>query len=231
MEKKIAWSILAVIVLGMFAYAFFGGATVSAQGSSSMKVQPDKVSIYLSIESKNKTAEGAKDMNVITREKTIKALERLGLDDEIKLLNYNIYPEYDWENGQKLIGYVARYDVIVESDDLDIVPSVIDITVESGAAVSYISFELSEERRNEYKAKALAEAARDAKTKAEATAEGLGKGLGRIVKVDSENFDYYPIKTYDASMAESSLESASKISPNELDVNANIRVTYKLRPF
>lgn len=236
MERKATWGIIVVLVIAaLMLYNSFAGASVSAQGYSSLKVNPDKTSIYLSVETKDASAEGAKDKNVEIRERLLRNLDSLGLDDEVQLLNYNIYPEYDWSDGnqQKIIGYTARYDIIVETSDFELVSEIVDTAVSSGAGISYISFDLSEEKRSEYKAQALEAASQDARTKAEATAKGLGKSLGRLVSVDSEEFNYMPFRAYDSSVAsEGSVESFAKdINPQELEVTANVNVKYKLSSF
>ena len=162
---------------------------------------------------------------------------RVGIDkDDIKTVNFNRYPEYDFKNGRnEQIGYIARQDIIVETKDFDVVASVVDVSIEAGTLVSYINFELSDEKQSEYKTQALEEAGKDARKKAEATASGLDKKLGRLVSVQSEEFNYIPYRYFEAtaegSSATQAKDAAINLAPRDLDVTATIRVEYKLRSF
>jgi uncharacterized protein YggE len=71
----------------------------------------------------------------------------------------------------------------VTTEDFSNVGNVIDAAVDAGALVSYINFELSVERSNEYKMLVMTNASLDAKQKAEAIASGLGKTVGRLVSI------------------------------------------------
>lgn len=237
MDNRILTAILVVGALIIGGYLYYNtGAVVSAQGSSSIKVQPDEVSIYLSIETKNLTAQGAKDMNSKITDDVVTELVKLGLErKEIQFSNYNAYPDYDWSNGQqKLKGYVVNQQLVIKIKDFDLVYSIVDKSVNAGALVSYINFELSDEKQSEYKSQALTEAGKDAKEKAEATAAGLGKNLGRLVSVQSQEFNYNPWILYEKAGAMDSSgarEVAMNIQPQDEEVTASITVQYKLSLF
>ena len=239
MDNKTIAGILIVGVVIVALYLSFGssGAVVSAQGNSVLEVEPDEVSINLNLIARDKSAEVAKDSLDKISDDVYVALIKLGLGkDNVKLQGYNIYPEYDWIGEERQDkGYVANQQVVVKVDDFDLVPRIIDASVDNGALVSYISFELSEERQSEYKIKALEEAGKDAKAKAEATAAGLGKNIGQLVSVESQDFWYGPYMAYEASAVGGDGESAKvasySLSPEDIEVRANILVKYKLRAF
>ncbi len=239
MENKsiIAVIAIAIILIIGFLYNSSSGATVSAQGSSALKVSPDKVSVNVYIEAKNKTAQTAKEMHDKILDEVILQLLRAGIEKKnIKTLNFNIYPEYDWQEGKnELKGYIARQDIIIETNDFDLVANIVDASISAGALVSYINFELSEEKQNEYKAKALEEASKDAKKKASATAKGLGKNIGKLISVQGEEFNYGPIIYYRADSAGGSIaeakQAAINLAPTDIEVSASVKVEYKLRSF
>ncbi len=240
MDNRILVAILVIGVLAVGGYLYYNtGAVVSAQGSSNIKVQPDEVSVYLSIETKNLTLQGAKDANDKIADEVVTELVKLGLErKEIQFSSYNTYPEYDWSNGkQKLIGYAVSQQLVVKTGDFDLVSRVVDKSVDAGALVNYINFELSDEKQSEYKVRALTEAGKDAKAKAEATAAGVGKSLGRLVSVQSQEFNYQPWNLYDKAVADSSgggitaERAAMNIQPQDQEVTASITVQYKLSLF
>ena len=125
----------------------------------------------------------------------------------------------------------------MKTGDFYIVPKIVDVAIDSGALVSYINFEISDELRSEYKSRALEKAGEDAREKAEATAAGLGKKLGKLVSVQSEDFNYGPVVYYASAESSGSdavaetREAALNIYPKDVEVRADISVRYKLRRF
>lgn len=242
MENR-TWIILIVVaILAVAGYLIFNaGPVVSAQGFASIKVIPDEVSVNVNIETRDKTAQNAQDSNKEISEKLLIELVKLGYDQgELKFVNYYVSPEYDWSNEKRTLkGYVVSQQLVVKTKDVDKVPSIVDVVVSSGAFVSYINFEVSEEKQADYKNKALEEASKDAKEKAKSIANGQGRKLGRLVSLTNQNYGYpEPIFSYargeDISIDQSNkeaIEAASNLSPNEQEITASISAQYKLRFF
>ena len=237
MNGKIVAGVLvaALLIVGIYLFSM-SGPVVSAQGFSTLTVQPDKASVYLSVESRSESAQSAKEAHDTIMDDVITALIKLGIErKDIQTVNYNIYPEYEYTNGkQRQIGYIATQQLIIKTNDFDDVARIVDAGVSAGALVSTINFELSQDKQNEYKKQALESAGKDAEAKASATAAGLDKKLGRLVSVGSQDFNYPgPIVYYDRAIAaESSISAqraAADIAPRDLEVSASVNVQYKLR--
>ena len=244
-NSKILYTILVLGVLVVGWYILDSNSPiVSAQGSASMKVQPDQASVYVSIEAHNTTAQAAQTTNNLIRDSVVAALLKSGVpNSSIQFQQYSIYPEYNWDNGrQTQKGFVATQTLVVNSSDFSTIPGMVDSIVASGGLVSSIQFELSQQKQNYYKAQALESAGKDAETKASATAGGLGKSIGRLVSVQTQDFNYpgpilYYARADSASGVTNSAEiasvkqAASNISPQDIEVSANIQVEYKLNWF
>ncbi len=232
--------IAAILIVGGY-LAYNTGPIVSAQGSTNLKVQPDLVSVNINVETRNQSAQQAQEQNKEISEKLLIELIKLGFDkDEFRFVNYNVYPDYEYSNGQqKSKGFVVYQQLVVKTSDVEKVPGIVDAAINAGALVSYINFELSEEKQDEYKKQALEEASQDAQEKANAIAEGQGKRLGRLVSIGNQEFNYPgPIAYY--ATAENSLGSAAaadarkaalNIAPQDLEVTASINAQYKLSLF
>jgi len=241
METKyiLAVIIIGILIVGGYLYMNSNEATVSAQGSSTIEAKPDKLSVNFNIEAKGKTAQEAKDahdkiLNSLTAKILLLDVEK----KDIQTVNFNLYPDYEWLNGgNKLKGYVARQDITIDVKDFNQVAEIIGSGIDAGSFVSYINFELSEEKQNDYKVQALQKAGEDAKRKAEATASGLGKKIGRLVSVQSEEFNYLPYRYFDSggAMAETAnaqaKSAAVNLVPKDIEVSASLRVEYKLSAF
>ena len=206
--------------------------TISAAGNSQMTVSPDQAVVYLLIEGRAKTAEEAKNQNSLISDKVMNSMNLINIPDNmIETENYNIYPEYDWsDNGQKIKGYIASHYIKIKAADFKNVGKIVDASVDAGALVNYINFELSNEKNNEYKKQALSKASEDARLKAESIANGLGKKLGKLVSVSSSDFNYMPYQLYSAGVAGVEVkEVAASIQPKNLDVTATVTVSYAIK--
>ncbi|MSS74573.1 DUF541 domain-containing protein [Candidatus Pacearchaeota archaeon] len=236
MEQSLKITIGLGIILILFgAGYFFTGEkpTISAQGTSSLDATPDLVSVYLTIESRDpSSAKLAQENHKIISSRFSENLIALGIkESEIKTSYYNIGPEYTYSNnGQKLIGYLATQQVVVELKEFSKIVEVIDSSINSGVRIGNINFELSPEKQNEYKIQALKQASADAKSKASATASGVGKKIGKLVSIESQDFNYNPIAYYaDSSNFAEVKETTLQMNPQDLTVSANVAVTYTIK--
>src|SRR3989344_7063068 len=128
-------------------------------------------------------AEDSKNENSIISEKVLKSLENSGINkNDIETSSYNIYPEYNWDNGkQELKGYRTSNILKVKTKDFSKIGKIVDVSVDNGATlIQSINFELSQEKQNEIKQEAISKASEDARIKANATAQGLNAKLGKV---------------------------------------------------
>jgi uncharacterized protein YggE len=243
MEKSVQITLIiasAAIILALIGVNYFfqlsPTATVSANGEAQIKATPDLVGIYFNLETSGKTSKEANDKNKEVTDNLITALIKQGFDrEEIKTQSFNIYPDYNWQNGKsEIIGYKASHAVKIEfsASQTEKIGIVIDSGVNAGALINYINFELGQDNQNKYKADALKQATEDARIKAEAIASGLGKKLGSIYSVSSSSFNYYPWKMYDMVTSSNAIEAkqaVTSIQPSEKEINAAVSVSFKLR--
>lgn len=235
-----------IVVLALIGYFGVNGLininakTINAQGYSSVKVTPDLVNVYFTVETEGKTAVEAKNNNSIIVDDMITALLKIGIDrEEIKTQGVQIYEDQVWENGRYVShGYKASHqiNILLNTSEAGLISDVIDAGVNAGAMLNYINSELSTQKQNEYKAQALREAGEDARTKAQAIADGLGMRVGSLVSVSTSDFYYQPWNIYSARggvmMASDVAEAkvaTTNIVPGTQDVTAQISVVYKLR--
>jgi len=211
------------------------GNTVSATGTADMSVAPDEAIVYLLIETRDVSADTAKNENSKVSDDVLTALIKVGIDrKDIETQYFNIYPEYDWSNGtQTLKDYVASNSLKVTSKDFTNVGKIVDAAVGKGALVNSIDFDLSTAKSNEYKKQILSQAAQDAKAKASAIAEGLGKKLGNLVSVSASDYNYmpYPIFARSDMMVSGAAEAkqaVTDIQPHNLDITASVSVAYAI---
>ncbi|MEM3408534.1 MAG: SIMPL domain-containing protein [Candidatus Micrarchaeia archaeon] len=231
-------AVVAILVIG-FLFAIYylypkqsSDKTVSVTGNAQMKVLPDRVVVYAQILTKSKdSAEEAKNLNAQISDAVLTSLIKAGVNrSDIETSGFSVYPEYDWiqDQGQVLKGYAASNSMKITIADFENAGKIVDAVVNNGGLISYINYELSAEKMNEYKAQALSEASKDAKTKAESIASGLGKILGDVVSVSASDYNYYPYPIYRAESGADLKEISTNLPSAKLDVTATVSVTYKI---
>lgn len=232
--------IIALVLTGILVYSNFSSAnTVSGDGYATIKAMPDLISVYFNVDTTGNTSKLATDKNSEIVDDLIIELLKEGFErKQIQTMSFSVYPEYDWINGKQVSkGYKATHSIKVQmsSEDVSKIGDVIDAGVNAGAGISYINFELSQEKQNEYKAQALKAAAEDAKIKAQSIAEGLGKKLGRLVSTSESSFNYYPWRLYGAEGGVATMDAAeaktatTNIQPGEQEVSASVKAVFKIR--
>ena len=235
--------LLAICIIGLGAYKLVNpvsGQVITVDGSSTIKVVPDLVTINFNIETNGSDAKIAKDANEVILTNLVNSMIALGFSrEDVKTQSLNIYPWQEWD-GNKMVdkGYKASHQVtvVLNTSDASKIAKVIDAGVDSGALLSYINFELSDPKQNEYKAQALKQAGTDARTKAIAIAEGLGMKIGsKPVSVTTSSFNYNPWNVYsnagmmrDVASTQEAKAAVTNIVPGDQTVYGNIQVTYKI---
>lgn len=228
-------SAIVLIILGVIGYRYFFGNqnTIQVNGQSVFEVTPDSITIYFNVETQGETSKEAGDANSVIVNELKSSLVSLGFKEtDLKTQNYNIYPEYDYKNGQELTGYKATHSLKIELsiDKQDKIGDIIDAGTNAGAGLSYINFELTPALQQQSKAEAIKLAAADAKIKAESMALGFNKRLGRLVSVSLDNFNYYPTAIYESSQGGTAVakDAVASITPSSQEVSAYVTAVYKL---
>jgi len=213
--------------------------TINVEGSATIDAMPNLVGIYFYVETSGDTTSEASQANSEIVEELKNSLISLGIDEEkIITQNYNVYPDYDWVNNQRVEkGYKATHSIKVEisTQETEKIGQIIDAGTQAGAGINYINFELTSELQNQYKAEAMQLAAEDARMKAEAIAQGLDKKVGRLVSVSTSNFGYSPWNVYSArgialeDEAQEAKVATTSIQPGEQEISGQITAIFKLR--
>ena len=205
--------------------------TISVDGSSTIKVAPDKVTISISIEN---TAKGSK-LASAQKGQIMQNIQSgiLGLaitKDKMQTTNYNLYPVYNTkDNSREIIGYSVSNEITVTIDNIDMVGTVIDTAINAGASnVNSIEFGLKDSQV--YKDKVLQQAIADAKRKAQVVANSLEKSIVNVVSVNTGS-TYIEAKNFNNAMymrAADATGATSPIQSGDISVRANVSVVFEM---
>lgn len=114
-----------------------GRNTVTVEGVGRIEVEPNQAMIEIGVVTEDMDLLKAQNDNTEKMNNIIDGLMNLGIDeDNIKTIQYNIYPKYDYIDGkQELRGYEVRHIIEVQVDDINKIGNVIESAVENGANI------------------------------------------------------------------------------------------------
>lgn len=247
-KPKIFTTSLALAVLSVAAFTFsqvlnikeVKGATLEntntrtleVTGTSSIKAKPDIAVLNIGVTTNDVSTKSVQSENSKVMNEILAKVKDLGVDEnDIRTTSYYMYPEYDYsESGTrgKIVGYTLSNMVEIKVRDMDKAGEVLSAAVDAGANVNNgISFNLS--NVDEYYNQALSSAMANAKSKADTLAKAIGVKIGVPSKIVEGSNYYSPYLTgnYLGMGSVTSEPEAIKISEGEIEVTANVLVTYE----
>lgn len=215
-------------------------STVSTSGTATVKVNPDKVSVTIGVETRGETAEEAVAANAGLMEKVLAALKDLGIaDDQISTNWYSVYPVYEWRSPpcieiypqppecapkNEITGYSASNSVTVTLDANADVGEVIDTAVAAGATnVNGAYFFVSTERQEDIRESLIADAIANARSRADKAAEAVNREITGVKSINVNDV-YFPVFYKDFSVAEGA--SSTPILPGQQEISQTVQVTF-----
>ncbi len=208
--------------------------TIVVTGQGEVKAPPDRVSVSFAVETTaaratEATTENAKRSTAVAA--AVKAL--LDKDGTVATTRYTVEPRYEPARpGEvrepRIVGYLARNEVQVESRQTDKVGALLDAATGAGAnRVSGLQFSLS--TRAEVLRAAIEQAGADARAQAESVAKGLGVRLkGVLSATTSAGPVVMPRRFEGIAMAAEMRTAPTPVEPGEATVSASLQVTYEL---
>ncbi len=248
MEKRVEFigSIIIFFIL-LFVYSKFGpslpisvltqtkGEPMMVSDTGKVTVVPDIAKVTVGIDEQGQNLKQVQD-SVNKKSKALTdSLKKVGVNEkDIKTVNYNVNPEYDYQNQPyKINGYRVSTSYEIKITDFELVNDVLVLATESGAnVVGNISFEVNEETREKKLQEAREMAVDKAKQKAEGLAKASGITLGKIINVtESMGLDYPRPIAYAKEMSLSSGDSpeVANVTPGETEISVTVNLSYEIR--
>ena len=221
-------------------------ATISTSGTATVKVDPDKFTVTIGVETNGTTAEEASSSNADLAAKVIAALRVLGIaENATSTSSYTLFPVYSSAEPvnvcrvmegypippecyvkQEITGYKASNSISVTLDaDGDIsAGEVIDTAIKGGAnTVSGAYFFLSQQRQLEVQQGLIEDAIANARHRADIAAGAVGTEIMGIKSINLDDVSFPPF--YFARAAEE-LSSSTQILPGQQEVTTTVNVVY-----
>lgn len=212
--------------------------TFMASGEGKVKAVPDLATVTLGVVSQGATAAVVQDQNSQKINKIIEFVKQQGVSrDDIATSQFNIYPQYNYNNGKnEIIGYEARQSITIKVKGVDKssegLGKIISGATGNGAnEISNVTlgFENPENLRQEAKTKAI----ENAKVRAQELAKAAGIELGRVVNVSENNagspMPYYGEGYGGAGGLMMDKAASPNIEPGNQDIVETVTLTFEIK--
>ena len=209
-------------------------ATVTVSASGTIKLVPDKATVYFGVTSQETSAELAQAKNSEAVQKVMDVLTERGIEGKsIRTTNYSMYPQYDYsEMGeQKIIGYVVYTNMSVQDQNIEDLGMLLSACVAAGINnVDNVSFLCG--GYDEAYSQALTQAVEASRAKAETLAAAAGKKLGEAVTITEgwQDSSARYAKGVNYTMEAAAMDTARPaFQPGETEITADVTVTYSMK--
>ncbi len=203
--------------------------TFDVSGEGKVTASPDVALINAGINANATSVKAAQDQINAVINKVSDAVKKLGVDSkDIKTVNYNVNPNYDFGNGSKITGYSANTNLQIKVRQLDRANEVLDTVTGNGAnQIGGVSFDIDDKTKFENQARQ--KAVDEAKKKASDAAKIAGFTLGKIVNY-SENSGGVPrpVPMLQASDTKAQGGIPTKIEPGSTDIDVTVTLSYEI---
>jgi uncharacterized protein len=209
----------------------FAGISVSGDGVAKGKPDIARTQVVVDVNGPN-IVDVQRD--AATRmDKVMARLKELGIpQDDIKTVQYAIYPQYDYGQGKTAptqIGFRVLNSVSVTIRQLDKVPAILDgVTVAGATRIDNVSFTIDDPTALQTQARALA--MKQAAARAGELAKSAGVSLGKVTAIgenSGQGVPYAVPMAYDAGAGSASAQTP--ISAGELEIHVTVQVTYGIQ--
>ncbi len=210
---------------------------VTVQASESVKVTPDMAEITFVVRTDDVDAGVCQQENAKKLEQVVAYLKEQGFSDEsIQTSRFSLDTRYDWSgNVQKIAGYEMRTQVEVTDIPVGQAGTLLSGAVEAGADeiqnVSYFATQYDAAYEE-----ALAKAMDMALSKAEALAHAGGGQVTDVLNIqefgDTQTGRYVAARNLVSAKQDAGAGAVAdmEVMPGEMEVKAEIEVTYRLLP-
>ncbi len=215
-------------------------SVVTTSGTATVKVDPDKVTVTIGVDTNGATAAEAATKNAELMAKVIAALKALGItDDQISTNWYSVYPTYDYRSPpcieiypqppdcapkNEITGYTASNSLSVTLDADEDVGKVIDAAVAAGANnVSGAYFFVSDERQQEIRDSLIEKAITNARSRADKAADAVDMN---VTGVKSINLNDVSFPVFYKDFAAEASGASTPILPGQQQISMTVQVTF-----
>ena len=229
MKKNRIVALLVVMMLLLTGTAALAQSTITVQGIGSVRVDSDRAGISLGV--REASAEVMTAQSIVNERISaiVEVLKGMGLSEEdISTNGIGIYPNYNYDDGETIIGYTAYNNIYLTVKDVNNTGAYIDAAFAAGAnSLDYVEFSANQTEEDD--AKALALAVESAREKARIIADAAGVQLGDIVEIhDNADMSFGGNGIYVKNAVEEDTGSGTDVMASKQTITAAVSITFVL---
>jgi hypothetical protein len=207
--------------------------TIDVTGTYTAYADPDKVDIYLGVQTDSLDASDSQQQNAVIMKKIRDGLSSKGVaSSSIQTTQYSLEKITEWDDIKRINvdkGFRTTQIIDIKLTDISKAGEILDVAVQNGAnRVDSIVFGLSDIKAKTMRTQVLTEAAKNAKEKADAIANGLSVSIKGVLHA-SEGYvgvtPYYSTKNSAGGTMEAAVPT--EISAGQIQVSASVTVSYE----
>jgi len=204
---------------------------IAVTGTGKVYLTPDIATISIGVHNEDESASRAVETNTQQAEAVTDTLLDIGVEEEdIKVSNFNIYPEqqFDESGNPRDVLYVVDNTVFVTVRELTNLGTIMGSVVEAGAnSIFGIQFDVADKRKALSDARKMA--VENAQLKAEELALAAGVTLGEIQSINE--FGGVPVPVFEGRGGGGFETTADQMPVNlgQLSLTVEVTVTYHIR--
>jgi uncharacterized protein len=199
---------------------------ISVSSRGEVKVDPDRATVQISVQTKASTAAAAAAENATKQKAVIDALRALGLGEkDISTSDYSVTPEQRYEPNKEptVVGYTVTNTLSVEVTSLKLVGPVIDAALAKGANM-ITSLQFTSSNTESARRQAIAIAIQRARGDADAAAKAAGGSLGGLLEISIGGYSSPPPRPFDMKVAATAMRAQveTPVDPGEQTISADV---------
>jgi uncharacterized protein len=207
---------------------------ISVSSRGEVKVDPDRATIQISVQTKAATAAAAAADNAAKQKAVIDALRALGLGEkDISTSDYSVTPEQRYEPNKEptVIGYTVTNTLSVEVISLKQVGPVIDAALAKGANM-ITSLQFTSSNTEAARRQAITIAVQRARGDADAAAKAAGGSLGALLEVSIGGYSSPPPRPFDMKVSATAMREQveTPVNPGEQTIAADVTTRWAFVP-
>ncbi|MCH4178703.1 MAG: SIMPL domain-containing protein [Megasphaera sp.] len=159
-------------------------AVINVTGYAQQEVAPDTAYITIGMESTDGDAQKARSQNNVVMNQVSSAVQAMGIaKTDMKTTGFNISPNYDEKNRNKIVSYTVTNNLQIKVTDLDMVTRIISKAGNAGAN-NVRGLRFTTERADQIRSNLIKEAVVNGRRAADAAATAAGGSLGRVKEIN-----------------------------------------------
>jgi uncharacterized protein YggE len=204
---------------------------IAVTGTGKVYLTPDIATLSIGVHNEDESATRAVESNNVQAAEVTEILLDIGVEDEdIKISNFNIYPEQrsDENGNQSSTVYVVDNTVFVTVRELNNLGAIMGSVVEAGAnSIFGIQFDVADKTQALSQARKLA--VENAQVKAEELAQAAGVPLGEIQTINE--FGGVPVPVFEGQGGGGFEATTDQVPVNlgQLSLTVEVTVTYHIQ--